>query len=291
MPPLLLGAMGIALLCVMDALIKHASVALAVPVVVCARYAFGLPFALVVWGARGAKPFGRAMLRFHAMRGVVIAVAATGFFYGLTLLPLAEAVTISFIAPLVIPFIAWALLGERPRRASLAAGAIGFVGVLVAASGGEAAPPGGDRALGIAATLGSALVFALAIVLLRARASTDGPARVNVLGSAFPLLATLPLAVASGDAPAPADLPALVAIGFLGTAGMSFYASAYARAQAQLLAPLEYTALAWAALIGWFAFAERPAPTLFLGAAIIIAATFVAGWDERRARAAITPPA
>lgn len=291
MPPLLLGALGIAVLCVMDALIKQAALTLAVPIVVCARYAFGLPFALLLWRARGAKPFSRTMLRFHAMRGAVIALAATGFFYGLTQLPLAETVTISFIAPLVIPFIAWALLGERPRRLSLIAGGIGFAGVLVAVSGGGTAAGGGDRTLGIAATLGSALAFAVAIVLLRARAASDGPARVNVVGSFFPFVATLPLALASGDAPAARDLPLLVAIGFLGTTGMSLYAAAYAKAQAQALAPLEYTALGWAALIGWFAFAERPQPTLFVGAAIIIAATFIAGWDERQARAAITPPA
>lgn len=280
--PLALG--GIAFLCLMDALIKYAALTSAVMVVVCARYVSAIPLTGAIWWLRGAKKIDAAMLRFHALRGLVVAFAATGFFYGLTILPLAEAVTIAFIAPLLIPMFAWGLLGERPRAASIGAGAIGFGGVLIAVGGGGFGTLSGARLQGVVAVLAAAAVFALAIVMLRARAGRDGPARVNFLGTIFPALFTAPLAIATGTPPALADLPVLVGVGVLGTLGMSLYASAYARAEAQALAPLEFTALGWGAAIGWLAFAEVPRPELFAGAALIVAATLLAGRDERRAR-------
>lgn len=289
--PLPFALAGIAILCAMDAVIKHLSMTLAVPAVVCLSFWGRAPFAWGWWRARGAKPFDRAMLRFHAVRGVIVAAATLGFFVGLARLPLAEAVTLSFVAPLTIPFVAWALLGERPRRTSLFALGLGFAGVLVAVGGAEAAAPGSRRFEGVVATLVGAALFAVSLVLLRARAGRDGPARVNLLGSVFPALALTPVALVVGDAPVLADWPWLVAAGALGAAGMALYATAYGRAQAQMLAPVEYTALGWAALLGWAVFAEEPPLRLFAGATIIIAAALWAGWDERRLRLAAPPPA
>lgn len=281
--PLLLAAIGIMLLCVMDGLVKHLSFHYPIPEVTFGRYATGLVFTAVLWRVRGAQPFDRAMLRFHLARGLVIALAGLGFFYAVRVLPLAEAITISFVAPLMVPFAARVLLKETLRPVSLAAAAIGFAGVVVA-EWGQRLDLGSARLGGVLAVLGGATFYALTLVLLRARAGSDGPARTGMLGSLFPALWLAPLAIGLGTAPAVGDLPAFVVMGLLGTGGMWCLALAYARAQAQQVAPLEFTALFWSALTGFVGFGERPRAQLVLGAGVIIAAALLAGWDERRAR-------
>lgn len=283
--PLLFAALGIALLCIMDGIVKHLGQSYSIPEVTFGRYLTGLAFTLVLWRARGSQPFDRRMLRFHAARGVVIALAGLGFFYAVRVLPLAEAITISFVAPLMVPFAARAFLGEALRPASLAAAAVGFAGVLVAVWG-EPFDLGSARFLGVLSVLAGATFYALTLVLLRARAGTDGPARTGVLGSSFPALILLPFALGTGHAPALAHLWLFALMGLLGTAGMWCLALAYARAEAQQIAPLEFTALVWSALTSYIGFGEVPRAGLFVGAAIIMTAALMAGRDERRARLA-----
>ncbi|MDT7934877.1 MAG: DMT family transporter [Sphingomonadaceae bacterium] len=284
--PLLFGAAGIALLCLMDASIKQLSIAHPVPLVLCASYWVRVVFTLVHWRARGAKPIDGAMWRYHAVRGLVVTIAATGFFIGVARLPLAEAVTLSFIAPLMVPAIAWALIGERPRRESMLALAVGFVGVAVAVSGeaGGGGASGAMRLGGIAGVLAGATAFAFSLVLLRGRAAADGAARVNLLGSLYPALFLTPVSLVGGGGLGLADAPWLLAAGALGAGGMALYATAYGRAEAQALAPLEYTALIWAAAIGYLGFGEVPGVRLLAGAALIVVASAVAAHAERRTR-------
>jgi S-adenosylmethionine uptake transporter len=71
----------------------------------------------------------------------------------------------------------------------------------------------------------------------------------------------------------------VLAAGLSGAVALQFIARAYARAEAQLLAPFEYTALFWAALFGWAFFGEGVSVRTLAGAAIIIAACL---WQARR---------
>jgi S-adenosylmethionine uptake transporter len=266
------AAAGIALLCAMDGVIKHLVATNDALIVTFGRYIFGAMFALVIW-VRGGRPrLTREMWKAHALRGVVIAIAATLFFWCLSVLPLAELIVITFIAPLLIPFMARAVLGEKIRPRSFIAGLVGFTGVLVATSGGG--PAGGDslRMLGIAAALASAVAYALSVTLLRGRAAKDGPVAIGVLASVIPgAIIALP-ALATGAPPPLADIPDFLLLGALAAGGMYLLARAYAGAEAQRLAPLEYTGLFWAALIGFIFFGETPRPQVWIGAAIVIGA-------------------
>ena len=235
--PVLLAAIGIALLCIMDGAVKYLALTYPIPEVTFGRYVTGLAFTLLLWRARGSQPFDRAMLRFHFARGLVIALAGLGFFYAVRVLPIAEAITISFVAPLMIPFAARLLLGEALRPISLAAAGVGFAGVIVA-EWGQSLDFGSARLGGVLAVLGGAIFYALTLVLLRKRAGSDGPARTGVLGSLMPAIWLAPLVIVDGTAPALADLPAFLVLGLLGTGGMWCLALAYARAQAQQIAPL-----------------------------------------------------
>lgn len=267
-----LAAGGIAILCAMDGVIKYLVQTNHVLIVTFGRYVFGALFAVGVWLRAGRPTLTREMWKAHSARGVVIAISATLFFWCLSVLPLAQVIVITFIAPLLVPFVARFLLGEELRRRSLVAAAVGFLGVLVAASGGESLNADKGRLLGVAGAIAAALTYSLSIVMLRGRAGKDGAVAIGVLSSLIPGALVAVPAIAVGELPSMRDLPAFLSLGLFASSGMYLLARAYAHAEAQVLAPLEYTALLWAALIGLFFFGETPHFLVWVGAAIIVAA-------------------
>jgi drug/metabolite transporter (DMT)-like permease len=285
--PILLACLGIALLSAMDAVIKHISPHHATLTIAAGRYLFGAIAAGAIWLHAGRPTLTAEMWRAHGLRGFVIAGSATSFFYALGVLPLAELITLSFIAPLLIPFAAWALNGERPRLKNLATIAVALAGAIYAASAGLQAHGANAQYLsGLAAVAISAVLYAVSIALLRQRADRDGPAVVGLMQTIVPLLILAVPGLLAGPLPTQTTAPWFLIMGLLGAAGWYVLIIAYARTEAQRLAPVEFTALAWAAAFGFFFFAETPRVATMIGAAIIIAACLFAAWDERRTRAA-----
>ena len=282
LPPTLLLVIGVAALSVMDATIKHLSDTNHTLIVVLGRYFFATLFSLAIWTQAGRPMITPDMWRAHGQRGIVIAVASTAFFWSLTVLPLAEAVTLAFFYPLIAPFVAFAIIGERPRATSLFAAGLGFVGVIIALQGAPSTEAEPQYWLGVGAVVLSTFAFAVSIVLMRARAPTDGAPVVGLLASFIPGLIVSGPAIALAPPPHWDDWPFFVLMGALAAAGMYLLARAYAKAEAQQLAPIHYSELLWASLIGYFVFQETPRPQVFTGAVLIIAACLYAAYDERR---------
>ncbi len=272
------ATVGIALLCFMDAAIKHLVATNEFLVVVLGRYLFAALFALLIWGQAGRPAIDAGAWRAHAVRGCVIAVSAVTFFWSLSALPLVEVIVISFIAPLMIPFVARLMLGERLRPRNIAAGLAGFAGVIVASLGAPAEAVTDKRILGTIAVLIAAVAYAVSMTMLRGRAGKDGPEIVGLLAAVIPGAIVAGPALMTGSVPPAGDLPQFIMLGLFGAGGMYYLAKAYATAEAQVLAPIEYTALIWAAVIGWFLFSEPVRPQVWAGAAIIIAACL---WGAR----------
>jgi len=264
----------------MDAIVKHLTATTAIPVITLGRYVTGTMLALAVWQWQGRPAITRAMLPLHLVRGALIASMAFAFYWSLQTLPLAEAITLSFIAPLLVPPFASLLLGERMQPRYLAAGLLGFSGVIITVQG---APRfDGERLVALGAVLYAAVAYAAAAVLLRARAASDGATIITLMGAFVPMLILSPLAI--GAAPVDAvTVGWLIAMGAVGNVGMQLLSRAYARAEAQILAILEFTALPWAALFGWLFFSEPVRVQIWAGAAVILVACIWAGRDQRPA--------
>src|SRR4029078_13432931 len=149
--PFVLAALGIAALCALDAAVKELTRSYAVAYAVLGRYVFGTAFALAVWWWQGRPALTREMLPAHVLRGTLITATAFLFFFALTRLGMAEAITLSFIAPLLIPPLAHLLLGEKIRGQGGVGALVGVGGVLVTV---QVAPRfDGERALALAAVL------------------------------------------------------------------------------------------------------------------------------------------
>lgn len=286
--PVLLYVIGIAIFCAMDAVMKLLVADNSAVVATLWRYLSAIFFTGLIWLHAGRPRITLEMLPVHIMRGGVLALSATLFFWALGILPLAQAVTIAFIAPLLIPPTASLILKERMQSGNVIAGLVGFAGVIIAV-GFDPSTLSREKLLGVGAILVSAFTYALTVVLMRMRAAKDGPAILSLLGAIFPAIALLPFALAIG--PASDIIPRgetwiwVALAGLFGAIALQFLARAYARAEAQVLAPFEYTALVWAALYGWLFFAEPVSLRIWAGAAIIAAACL---WQTRQ-QAPIAP--
>jgi len=201
-------------------------------------------------------------------------------FYAFSVLPLAQTYAILFTMPLIITVLAVPMLGERIGWHRSAAVLMGLIGVLVVLRPGTAALSLGHLAALVAATLS-----ALASVIVR-RISKDERRVVIML---YPMVANFVL-MAAGLAfvyrPMPiADLGLVAAISALAfTAGL-FLIAAYSRAEAAIVAPMQYSQIIWASLFGSYLFGERVDWATGLGTAIIIASGLYIVFRESTARA------
>ncbi len=274
---LLLYTAGVGFLSVMDATVKQVASRYPVAEVSFLRFATGtVVIAVIVAWIRPGWP-SRQMISVNAIRSLLTVATSLTFFFALTALPLAETVALSFLSPAFLAlFGAWLLKERLSPKIGLALG-VGFAGMLVIVSGQIGATAYGPLALaGACATLAAAVFYALSMVLLRSRATLDPiPLTVLVLHIAAGLILALP-AWWVWRTPTPSDALIFGAIGVLGVGGHLLLANAFARAQAGRLAALEYTALLWAAGLGYLFFAEAPAIATIVGAVFIVASAWLA---------------
>jgi len=275
--------LGVGLYSLMDALMKGSSLAIGAYSALLWRSGLAAAIVIPLWLLRGGRWPGTATVRLHLLRGVVSAGMALTFFFGLTLLPMAEGIAISFIAPLIALYLAAATLGETIRKSAIGASLLGLAGVVVIAWARlDSSEPGERAALGIASVLVSAVLYAWNLVLQRRQAQVAQPLEVASFMNATVLLALVPAAPWAATLPAEPGVVAAIAGSALLVliAGMLF-SWAYARAEAQVLVPVEYSAFAWAALLGWLVFGERLTWPTLLGTTLVVAACWVAAPRRR----------
>jgi len=272
---------AIALLSLMDALMKGASLAVGAYSTLLVRSVFGLALAAPLWLSAGTGWPAPATVRLHVLRGVVVTAMSFTFFWGLTRLPLAEAIAISFTAPLAALYLAAILLGERIGQGAIAASLMGLAGVVLIAAArleGSTTPATG---WGIASVLVSSLLYALNLVLQRKQALVAKPAEVSTFHQAVVLLSLAPFAPWFVQRPGLDATLLSAGSAVLSVAGAMTFAWAYARAETQALAPLEYSGFLWAGLFGWLFFREPVSLATFAGAALIVLACWIAAPRKR----------
>lgn len=276
--PVLIAAVAIGILTVMDATIKEATTRFSPLQVAFMRFVFGAAFALTLAVVFRAGWPSAESIRVNALRGVLVSMTAALFFYALSVLPLADAIGVSFASPFFVVLFGALILGERLDRRIWAGLGLGFLGMLVMLGGQIGQSSYSDAAwLGALAAVGSTLTYALAMVLLRARANKDSILVVVFLHSLVPAFVLSLPAYLVWRTPGGEDILLFAAMGALGCAGHIGLATAFFRAEAARLAPVEYTALVWGALIGFAVFGELPSPATLAGVGLIIAGTWLNG--------------
>jgi S-adenosylmethionine uptake transporter len=274
--PFAVATLGIALFSTMDAVMKGLSLAIGTYNALLWRTLAGAAIGGIVYFALRSPRPGRAAMRFHLIRGTMSSIMALAFFWGLARVPMAQAIALAFVAPLIALYLAAVMLKERIERAAILASLLGFAGVVVILAGQAQADLGREALLGSIAILGSAGLYAWNIILMRQQAQLAGPVEIAFF-TALIMVACFALAAPFLAEPPPVEqLPAILGAALLAFGSLLLLSWAYARAEAQRLAPVEYTGFIWAAIFGFLIFAEPVQPLTLVGAAMIVAACWAA---------------
>ncbi|MBK6435214.1 MAG: DMT family transporter [Rhodanobacteraceae bacterium] len=220
-----------------------------------------------LWAVATVAPISLVRIRWsmHLLRGVLSIFMLATFAYALKRLPMADAYTLFFIAPLLITALSAPLLGEQVGLRRWLAIGVGLIGVIVAMR------PTGQAwmSLGSLAAIAAALGYSLSAITVRALGKTDST-------QSMVLWMTVMVGFSAGLAArmkpiASADWPAIAVIGIAGALARYAIAIAFKLAEASAIAPFEYTALAWGVLLDWLLWQTLPDRYVFIGASIIVA--------------------
>ncbi len=268
---------AVAVLSVMDAVMKHLVLVIGIVAVSVWRSAANFTLSALLYLPRRKSWPDRRTLRVHVIRGIDVTVMAALFFWGIGRVPLAQAIALTFIAPLIAMLLAALFLDEQIGRRSIGGAIIAFAGVIVIVLGQARASLGKDALLGIGAIIGSALCYAGNIVLMRRQALAAKPLEINFF-QCTTVMALWLLAVPIVGFPASPRLEWtwVIVASLLSTAGTLLFAWGYARGPASYLAATEYSGFLWASLMGWLVFSERVSGYTLAGAILIVGGCLVA---------------
>lgn len=274
---------AVAVLSIMDAVMKHLVLAIGIIAVSVWRAGANLVLSGILYLPRRTSWPSRDTLKVHVGKGVVVTIMAFLFFWGIGRVPLAQAIALTFIAPLLSLLLAALFLDERIGPRSILGSVAAFAGVIVIVLGQARAAVGADALLGIAAIIGSAVCYAANIVLMRRQAIAARPLEINFFQS-LTIMALWAIALPAVGLPEwpSIEWPWIAAACLMSTTGTLLFAWAYARGEASYLAVTEYTAFLWAAALGWLVFHESVSLSTIAGALLIIGGCLVAA---RRSRA------
>ena len=242
------------------------------------------PATILLLARRDAGSLRPASPGWVALRSAALCLNAVACTAAFAVLPLAQVYAMLFTMPLMITVIAIPLLGERVGPHRWAAIAAGLAGVLIVLR------PGGEAlSWGHAAALAGAAGGALAAVIAR-RVGSGEKAIVLVL---WPIV--LNVVVTGAALPfvyrpmAGADLALAGAVALLALTAGALNVWSYRTAEAAVVAPMQYSQIAWAALYGWALFGEVPDRATLLGLAVIAASGIYILWRETRGGSRSTP--
>lgn len=283
--PIAAAAMGVALLSLMDAFMKEAALATGAYMATLLRSLMGAAIIAPIWLWKRESWPDKAAMKLHLERGIISAFMALSWFYAITKLPLAEAIAISFVAPLIALYFAKVLLGEEIQTQAIFASLLGFAGTLVII-GGRAGQGAFDRdiVLGLAALLFSAVLYAYNFIVIRKQSQLAGPIEVATFHSGIGgviLLLAAPFLAGPVVVNAYAPIAGAAVLTVLGAMAIAW---AYARAEAQALVPLEYSAFLWASLLGWAFFREAVTIPTIAGTMLIVSGCWIAARKSANAR-------
>lgn len=257
------------------ALVRHITETLPVVEVTFFRGLGALPFLMPLFWRQGISLLKTDKPVLHILRAIMGALTMTAMFGAFSMVPLADATALTFLAPLFGSLLAVPLLGEifGPRRAmSLLVAMIGAA--LILRPGFQTFETG--HLLALCAAMGLACVS----ILLRKLGSSEPPERTVAYFTLFLIIGTMPMALVHWVTPDLESLILCLALGFAATAAQFCLTNAYRLAQAVQVMPWDFFRLILAALTGWILFGDAPGLHALVGGGLIVAAAVYTAWRE-----------
>jgi drug/metabolite transporter (DMT)-like permease len=230
------------------------------------RYFFHTVLILVLFPRRIPTLLAGSDKGLQIVRSVLVLLATACMFVAVGFMPLADAVAITFIAPLLITALSVPFLGEKVGVRRWIAVFVGFAGMLVIIR-----PGGGLFQPAALLPIGVTVFYAFYQIITRLISHRTDPINTvfyTAIVGGVSMTAIVPF---FWQAPTAAQWASLVAAGCLGGIGHWAIIIAYQRSEAPLVAPFAYTELIWATILGLAVFGDFPDTWTFVGAAIIAA--------------------
>ena len=241
------------------------------------RSFFGFLFFMPWFIRYGFEPLRTKMLGWHAARGVANGVCTLMYFMGLSLIPLAKVMALSFSSPLFATIIAFITLGEVIRTRRITALIIGLAGTMIILRPGFV-----ELDLGSILILGACAAWAGCLVIIKVLARTESSVTITLYSTIFLMPVSLTAAIPYWQWPNVDQLLLLAVMGIAGSIGQTALAQSFREADMTAVMPLEFLRLVWAALFGYFFFAEVPDVWVWTGGSVIFAASFYIAIRERQ---------
>ena len=235
------------------------------------RNLFGLLVIAPWFFSKGLGILRTTRLPFHLVRAGLNALAVLSFFYAFSVVPLAEATALSFVAPIFATVLAVIFLGEVVGGRRWLAILLGIVGVFVLLR------PGFETvSLGEISVLIYSLLTAIAIIVSKSLSRTDS----SVTIIAYVILLMIPIsaipAISVWQTPTFNQLILMVLMGILGTSGQLLLTEALRRSATYIVMPLDFLKMVWAVIFGVIFFGEYLSFAGWLGSGLIIlGATYI----------------
>ncbi|HJY39341.1 MAG TPA: DMT family transporter [Steroidobacteraceae bacterium] len=244
--------------------------------------------ALIAWSTEGLHLLKTRNWRSHALRSLAGTVSMFCLFAAVTMIPLADLTAITFTAPLFLTLLAMVFLGERIHRFRWTALGIGFVGVLITIGPHLSFTQGVSS--GVLVALANAAFSAIAMVFLRSMSGGEHAITITFYFSLTFMICAALTAVQGWPMPTPTQWLLIVCAGLFGVFGQLLMTYSYRYAEASTIAPLDYTNMIMAILLGYLFFDEIPSLSVWLGAALILGAGLLILWREYSLKRQLSAP-
>lgn len=212
----------------------------------------------------------------HLLRAVLNVTAMLAFFTALSLTPIARVTALSFTAPLFMAVLSILFLGERFDWTRILATLVGFVGTAIVLRLDTVAID-----YGAVLVIASAAIWAVTMIVIKRLSRTDSS--VTITGYMSILLSVFSFGPALWVWQWPTEVAwaVLFFIGILGTVAQLLLAESLKQADATAVMPFDFLKLVWAAVLGYWIFAQSPGAETWIGGSIIFASGIYVAYRER----------
>jgi drug/metabolite transporter (DMT)-like permease len=245
--------------------------------------------ALIAWSTSRLHLLKTRNWRSHALRSLSGTVSMFCLFIAVTMIPLADLTAITFTAPMFLTVLAMVFLGERIHRFRWTALGIGFIGVLITIGPHLSFASGASA--GVLIALVNAVFSAIAMVFLRSMAGGEHAITITFYFSlTFMICAALTALFQGWPMPTTTQWLLIGGAGLFGVFGQLLMTYAYRYAEASTIAPLDYSNMILAVILGYAFFDEIPSLSVWIGAPLIVGAGLIILWREYALKKQLSAP-
>tara|TARA_B100001971_G_C18199868_1_gene543873 strand:+ start:322 stop:1167 length:846 start_codon:yes stop_codon:yes gene_type:complete len=262
---------------IMDGFAKYLSVDLPILQITWARYFFTVIFTfpvILIFYRQEFKWTEKPKLQL--IRGLILLSANILFFYSISIISLAKALTLAFIAPLIVTALSPIILNEKVGFRRWTAVIIGFIGSLIVIRPGFI-----EFNFASLAAIGTGILYGFYLIVTRKLSTSDSPLLTLLLTGIVGAIIISIFTPTFWIWPTSIQWSMMVAIGFFASLGHLFLILSLKYADASKLAPFSYFEIITNIIIGYYFFSDFPDNATFIGLFIIISSGIYIFYRER----------